>query len=84
MNVNIDLMEQYVIQISGGIMINVDVIVKKYHVCAKDVLNPAICNGEKYHNIIDSCKYLLIWQNIKQNKSIYYHSTSQIRNWKKF
>ena len=54
-------MEQYVIQISGGIMINVDVIVKKYHVCAKDnVLNPAICNGEKYHNIIDSCKYLLI------------------------
>ena len=28
-NVNVDLMEEYVIQINGGIIINVDVSVKK-------------------------------------------------------
>ena len=36
MNVNINLMEQYVIQISVGTIINVNVSVKKHHVCEKD------------------------------------------------
>ena len=50
-NVNVDLMEKNVIQINGGIMINVDVSVKKNHACEKDyVWNPAtcICENGKY------------------------------------
>ena len=40
-------MEEIVTQINGGIMINVDVSVKKRHVCDKDyVSNPATCNCE--------------------------------------
>ena len=40
-------MEEIVIQITGGIMINVDVSVKKCHSCEKDyVWNPATCNCE--------------------------------------
>ena len=47
MNLNVDLMEENVIQINGGRMINVDVSVKKRHVCNKDyVWNPATCNYE--------------------------------------
>ena len=38
MDINVDLMKNNVIQINGGIMINVDVIVKKIHVCEKDCL----------------------------------------------
>ena len=64
-------MEEIVIQINGGIMINVDVSVKKRHVCEKDYFrNPATCNCEngKYlasilddsvimcHEIIESFK----------------------------
>ena len=44
-------MEEIVTQINGGIIINVDVSVKKRHVCDKDyVSNPATCNceNEKY------------------------------------
>ena len=43
-------MEENVIQINGGIMINVDVNVKKHNVCEKHVWNPASCNcgNEKY------------------------------------
>ena len=51
MNVNVNLMEKNVIQINGGIMINVDVSVKKIHACEKDyVWNPAtcICENGKY------------------------------------
>ena len=40
-------MEQYVIQINGGITINVNVSVKNCHICEKDyVWNPARCNCE--------------------------------------
>ena len=40
-------MEQYVIQITGGITINVNVSVKNCHICEKDyVWNPARCNCE--------------------------------------
>ena len=45
MNVNVDLMEENVIQINSGIMMNVDVKGKNHHVCEKnDVWNPATCN----------------------------------------
>ena len=50
-------MEEIVTQINGGIMINVDVSVKKRHVCDKDyVSNPATCNcenGKYLASIID-------------------------------
>ena len=47
MNVNVDLMEENVIHINGGIMINIYVSVKKRHLCEKDyVWNPATCNSE--------------------------------------
>ena len=48
-NVNADLMEENVIQINGGIMINASV--KKCHICEKDyVSNPATfsCDNVKY------------------------------------
>ena len=35
MNVNLHVMEQNVTQVSSGIMINVDVTVKKHHICEK-------------------------------------------------
>ena len=49
--------EQDVIQINGGITINVNVSVKKRHVCEKDyVRNPATCNwknGKSLASTID-------------------------------
>ena len=40
-NENVDVMEENVIQINGGLMKNVDVSVKKRHACGKDyVWNP--------------------------------------------
>ena len=46
-NVNVDLMGKNVIQIHGGITINVDVSVKKHHVCEKDYIwNPSTCSCE--------------------------------------
>ena len=51
MNVNVNLMEENIIQMSGGITINVDVSVKKIDLCEKDyVWNPStcICNTGKY------------------------------------
>ena len=57
-NVNVDLMGKNVIQINGGITINVDVSVRKHHVCEKDYIwNPSTCSCEnrKYlASIIDS------------------------------
>ena len=57
-NVNADLMGKNVIQINGGITINVDVSVKKHYVCKKDYIwNPSTCSCEnrKYlTSIIDS------------------------------
>ena len=57
-NVNVDLMGKNVIQINGGITINVDVSVKKHYVCEKDYIwNPSTCSCEnrKYlASIIDS------------------------------
>ena len=48
-------MEEIVIQINGGITLNVDVSVKKHHVCDKDyVSNPSKCNCE-------NGKYLVIF-----------------------
>ena len=45
-------MEQYVIQINGGITINVNVSVKNCHICEKDyVWNPARCNCENVNYI---------------------------------
>ena len=47
-NVNVNFMEELVIQINGGIMINVDVGVKKRHVCEKDYIwNAATYKCEK-------------------------------------
>ena len=48
MNVNVDLMEENVIQINGGIMIDVDASVKRVtQVCEKDYnWNPATYNCE--------------------------------------
>ena len=50
-------MKKNVIQINGGITINVDVSVKKHHICEKDfVWNPATCNcenGKYLASIID-------------------------------
>ena len=38
-------MEENVIHLSGGIMINGDVNIKKHHACEKDyVWNPATCS----------------------------------------
>ena len=57
MNVNVDLMEQNLIQINGGITINVDVSVKKFMLYEKGyVWNPAKCNcenGKYLASIID-------------------------------
>ena len=62
MNANVDLMEKHVIQINGGITINVDVSVKKIDVCEKNyVWNPATCNreNEKYlASIMDDSKIM--------------------------
>ena len=50
-------MEEIVNQINGGIMINVDVRVKKRHACEKDyVQHPATCNcenGKYFASIMD-------------------------------
>ena len=44
-NVNVNLMEENVIQINDRIMINVDVTVKKHHICEKGCIwNPASCS----------------------------------------
>ena len=48
-------MEQNVSQINGGITINVDMSIKKYHICEKDhIWNPSTCDCEngKYLTII--------------------------------
>ena len=46
MEVNVNLIEENVIEINGGIIINVDASVKK-NACEKDyVSNPATCNWE--------------------------------------
>ena len=45
MNVNVNLMDKNVIQISGEIMINVDVSEKKHNTSEKDYIwNPATCS----------------------------------------
>ena len=45
-------MEENVIQINGGITINVDVTAKKSRVCEKDyVWNPATCNSENVKHL---------------------------------
>ena len=50
-------MEGNVVSIKRGIMINVDVSVKKHHICEKDYIwNPATCsceNGKYLASIID-------------------------------
>ena len=44
-------MEENVILINGGIMMNVNVSVKRCHVCEKDyVWNPAICLRSCFEN----------------------------------
>ena len=50
MNVNVDLMEQYVIHINGRVTINIDVSVKYIIHIKNYVWNPATCNceNEKY------------------------------------
>ena len=51
MNVNVNLMEENIIQMSGGITINVDVSVKKIDLCEKDYVwnrSTCICNTGKY------------------------------------
>ena len=46
-NINVNLMEQNIVHINGGITINVIVNVKKHHMCEKDyVWNPATWNCE--------------------------------------
>ena len=46
-SVNLNLMDDNLIQINGGIMINVNVNVEKRHVCEKDYIwNPATCSCE--------------------------------------
>ena len=45
-NVNVDLMEENVIQINGGIMINVDTSVKNVMYEEDYFGNPAACNRE--------------------------------------
>ena len=37
MNVNVNFMEQNVTQVNSGIMINVDVTVKKHNICEKKI-----------------------------------------------
>ena len=58
MNVNVNLVEENVIQIKNGIMINVDEIVKKYPICEKHYIwNPATRsreNGKYLASIIDN------------------------------
>ena len=52
MNVNVDLMEENVIQINGGMMINVNVSVEISCVSEKDyVWNSATCSCGKYWKI---------------------------------
>ena len=51
MNGNVDLMEENVIQLNGGIMVNVDVIVKNVMYVKKDYIwNPSAtnCKNGKY------------------------------------
>ena len=56
-NVNVNLMEENVIQIKSGIMINVDASVTKHNLSGKDYIwNPATCsckNGKYLESIID-------------------------------
>ena len=48
-------MEKNVIHVNSRIMINVDVSVKKRHVCKKDhVWNPATCNCKKVKNLANT------------------------------
>ena len=57
-NVNKNFMEENAIQIKTEIMINVDMSVKKHHICEKVYIwNPAICsckNGKHLAIIIDN------------------------------
>ena len=51
-NVNVNLMEENIIQINDRIMINVDVTVKKHHICEKGCIwNPASCSWENKSNL---------------------------------
>ena len=52
-NVNVNLTNKNVIKIKSGLMINVDVTVKKHHICEKDYIrNPDFVwwNYKKYSN----------------------------------
>ena len=58
MNVNVDLMEENVVWINGGITINVDKTVKKRLASGKDYIwNPSTCsneNGKYLANVMDA------------------------------
>ena len=77
MNVNVDLMEENVAWINGGITINVNKTVKKRLVCGKDYIwNPSTCsseNGKYLANIMDgsaiNCDEM-IYAEVKSNDKI--------------
>ena len=62
-NVNVDLMGKNVIQINGGTTINVDVSVKKIHVCEKimfEILLHVIVKIENIYQVLWKIQWLLL------------------------
>ena len=46
-NVNVNLMEENIAQMNGGITINADVSLKKHHICERNYMwNPSTCSCE--------------------------------------
>ena len=77
MNVNVDLMEENVAWINGGITINVNKTVEKRVVCGKDYIwNPSTCsseNGKYLANIMDASAINcdeMIYAEVKSNDKI--------------
>ena len=61
MTVNVNLIEQNVIQINGGIMIKCWCECKKHHICEKDyVWNPATCNRENWKKLLSIMDYSVV------------------------
>ena len=60
MNLNVNLIEEIVIQVNGGIMTNVDVTAKNVmHVKKNYIWNPAACNcenGKDFNEKKATCK----------------------------
>ena len=70
---NVNLTEEYVVQIKSRIAVNADVNVKKHHICEKDYIwNSATCceNSKYLVSIIDDNSVISYHEIIENKKAI--------------